>query len=130
MYFKFKDEKKNYWEPQATVRLNGLDLEIFVDADEAGPTAAQVAFAKMIARDKDALFDRCRNLLESEYHSWRKAPIPEDVWREFNWVGLSVPRGADEMNPWEVSFTINSDPELFLTVVFTNGAADHLEVSR
>lgn len=130
MYFKFKDPEKNYWEPQATIRMNGLELEISIDADEAGPSDAQVAFAERITGDRDALFERCRSLLEPEYQPWKKAPIPEDVWREFNWVGLSVPRGAEEKAPWDVSFTVNSDPALFFTVYFKNSRADVVGVSR
>ena len=93
------------------------------------PSPAQVAFFERFAKNPDLAFLKARPLLVAEYEKRVRKPFPAEWTTAFEFVGMSVPAEANELNPWELSFECLQDRERHLfTCSFEAGAPSGVQI--
>jgi hypothetical protein len=118
----------SYWEVETEVAQKAFSAS-FEAPDEADPSPQQVAFFEMFANNPGLAFSKAQPLLVGEYEKWVRKPFPADWTKAFAFVGMSVPIGADETKPWDLSFEClqNRERHLF-TCTFADGAPSGVQI--
>jgi hypothetical protein len=102
-----------YWEGELEVPGSPEPVGLVVPAPAAGPDEAQAEFCRNLLADQDALFERCRPLVEDEFERWAEKPFPA-AWRdEFTLTGLGLPARGDEREPWDVGYFVDAANHYF-----------------
>jgi hypothetical protein len=128
-YFgKLTSISRGTWEAELTIPGKVERLGLVIPAPvESGPSAGQEAFCRALLSDLDTLFERCRPVFAGAFEEWTSRPFPSG-WREqFELVGLGLPAGGDEREPWDVTYFVDGASHYF-TAWFEDGSASYLTV--
>ena len=104
----FKAKRGPCWEAEPIVRGEAFSVSVET-MDEMPPTDDQVRFYEAWSNDPDAAFAKAAPLLVPEYEKWLRQLFPERWQTAFKFVGMTVPIGGIETNPWELSFDCLTD---------------------
>jgi hypothetical protein len=116
-----------HWEAELVVAGIPEKVGVTVPAPESGPTKAQVAFCAAQLADLDRLFERCRPVFEGTFEEWAQKPFPRSSQDEFSLVGLDLPPGGDENEPWSVCYFVDAANHYF-TAHFEHAQPSYLTV--
>ena len=124
----FFDAEKPYWEGSKKFDLPIGMIEIFIGADEAGPSENHIKFCKDFEQNISTTVESMRPLLEKEFEVWTGQKIPENFWSEFTCSGIAIPRDGNIKNNWDISFESRTEGEHLFTVYFENGSPTRITV--
>jgi hypothetical protein len=118
----------SYWEIETEVAGKPFTLTVETVHNQE-PTEQQVDFFRRFSEHPEQAFAKAKILLVPKFEKWTRSPFPEN-WRDaFEFVGMSVPLGGDEHNPWDLSFEClkNRERHLF-TCSFEQGEPRYVQV--
>jgi len=115
------------WEGDLAVPGLPEKVGVVIPASEAGPSTQQTEFCRALLDDLDGLFRRCRPVFTGAFEEWTAKPFPSDWREEFSLVGLTLPVGADEAQPWDVCYFVDAANHYF-SAYFELGRASYLTV--
>jgi hypothetical protein len=95
-------QERLYWVNEAW-GPNALVVEVG-SGDGAPPSEEQAAFFLAIVSDWDAMFQRVSRQLAARYSERVRSELPEQWKSVLAPAAVSVPSGADALQPWSVSF--------------------------
>jgi hypothetical protein len=125
----FKAKFGSYWEVDTEV--GAWPFTLILDSENLEePSPSQVAFFQRFASDPDVAFRIVSSLLIPTYEKWAKEPFPK-VWQDkLSFVGMSIPRPANESLTYELSFEgPRGERAGHFAFKVTNGGVASVEVS-
>jgi hypothetical protein len=105
-----------YWEGKVRFEPTNAEIEVFVDASEAGPGTKQRAFYQRIQARFGDLCDALDPVLRMSYRAWFDRPAPDAIWDVFTLTSISIPREDSPESEWDISFDCSEDREHMFTV--------------
>jgi hypothetical protein len=115
-FMRMPDESRSYWEGQVTFGPAQKRVEVFVHADEKGPTEAHEICFNEIARHFDELWPQFDALFAKCQMRWVRKP-PSAPYREvYQVTSLDIPTGLGADTEWEVGFDSTQDAEHLYTI--------------
>ena len=113
-----------YWEAELEVADAKEKVGVTVPGPETGPVQAQVDFCRSVLADQDGLFERCRPVFEPDFEEWTGKPFPRSWRDDFALVGLDLPPGGLDTEPWSVCYFVDAANHYF-TAYFDAGTASY-----
>lgn len=122
-YFEFSDSSKNYYEGKLNLGGPLGEVEVYIDADNSGPSKGQESFCTHLWKNPNTLAESIKELLYKHFEEWTGKAAPKEFWQEFNCTGITIPINGDEHYDWDVSSASKTDKNHLFTVYFQNGKA-------
>ena len=114
----FKDASKNYFEGKGHFAPTGNTTEYLIEAERKGPTEEQRQFYRDLQAKFTQYIECMKPLIEDEFRNWKEDFTMKDFNREFELVGITIPRFDKQPLIWDMAFTTIHDLNHHVTIDF------------
>jgi hypothetical protein len=117
-FMKMKDPEKGYFEGDGLFKPTGKKIEYLIDGNENGPDQNQKEFYRWIQENYRELVTKILPLVEDEFENWKVGFKITNFDKEFELVGVTIPKQDKTALKWEMSFNTIHDENHQITIGF------------
>jgi hypothetical protein len=104
------------------------NIQVFIDADVAGPTQLQVDFYKSIENNFTEISQSIISALEDEFRNWKEDFVIRNLLKEFELMFIQLPRCETQPVVWEIAFDTEYDRNHLFTVTMNGFIAKFVSI--